>query len=541
MRGALLERLNRSPAECSEASGSEVEHAELHELLGPVDRTHAATLIKHGVYTASDVALLTDDDFAAMAIPLGVRNRLRYATRSPQQGINLPRPMTESAIRNRSAAAHAPAPAAAAAPSAAFVAAAPSFKSGTSAGPPYAALVDLEGDASFSRGVESCELPVRRVLTELHWFAHVKSLTAFLLFYIACVGLATVRMDWWTGYETLTWLAEAHENVGVLPLSQAETVSEISTYLGGSLSVVVSELKDICANCEVGITSRKEDMTFLGLEDFVCSDFDSVEGSAFYPERNCSEVDVQWAEAPTSLSAPCCSNQTLVKASVEMMTEALIYGIDFLPLTTLLNGGSDPSYDSVNYFVQVCEGAVCEGVACEGAACEGVACEGAVCGRSVWARCWWCRRCGRARTCAARSHRRSHWPLLPPPPRCSSPHSPAVDAVAGSCDQATDRLWLPSRLTAVPCGVRRVRHAAHRGAPTLALSPPCPTPTRWPRRPLRALRRRGGRAANDVDASREAPTRHVAPPSMTNSPCCHGHKAPPPPMTDSPRCHAPHD
>ena len=52
-------------------------------------------------------------------------------------------------------------------------------------------------------------------------------------------------------------------------------------------------------------------MTFLGLEDFVCSDFDSVEGSAFYPERNCSEVDVQWAEAPTSLSAPCCARTTL--------------------------------------------------------------------------------------------------------------------------------------------------------------------------------------------------------------------------------------
>ena len=35
-----------------------------------------------------------------------------------------------------------------------------------------------------------------------------------------------------------------------------------------------------------------------------------------------------------------------------MMTEALAYGITSLPLTTLLSGGSDPSYSSTEYFVR---------------------------------------------------------------------------------------------------------------------------------------------------------------------------------------------
>ena len=68
--------------------------------------------------------------------------------------------------------------------------------------------------------------------------------------------------------------------------------------------------------------------------------------TSYYPSRDCVEEDAAWALNPSSLTAPCCANATLVRASVAMMTEALAYGITELDLETLLSGGTDPSYSS---------------------------------------------------------------------------------------------------------------------------------------------------------------------------------------------------
>lgn len=108
----------------------------------------------------------------------------------------------------------------------------------------------------------------------------------------------------------------------------------------------------MCTNCLLGLTPQSRDMTYLDLEDFVCSGFDSVTGERRYPARDCEQADRAWAASPSSLTAPCCDNSTLVRASIAMMTEALAYGITELPLETLLSGGSDPSYSSTEYFVK---------------------------------------------------------------------------------------------------------------------------------------------------------------------------------------------
>ena len=131
-----------------------------------------------------------------------------------------------------------------------------------------------------------------------------------------------------------------------------EQIVDVASYLDESLALVVAELQTICSTCLVGITPHAQDMTFLGLEDFVCSDFHSSAGSQYYPPRDCAAEDAAWAAYPSSDSAPCCRNATLTRASVAMMTEELAYGITHLPLATLLAGGSDPSYDSTEYFVQ---------------------------------------------------------------------------------------------------------------------------------------------------------------------------------------------
>lgn len=209
-------------------------------------------------------------------------------------------------------------------------------------------------DARYTRLVDEEHrlLPMRRAVMGLRRLSKLKSLLNFLIFFCAYIALSTVRLDWWHGHETLAWLGTAHVTARQPVLSRAETVAEIASYLDASLSEVVAELKQICSHCEVGLTPQSQDMTFLGLADFICSDFDSTVGARDYPPRDCVAEDRVWARHPSSLTAPCCDNATLVRASVAMMTEALAYGITRLPLATLLSGGTDPSYSSTEYFVQ---------------------------------------------------------------------------------------------------------------------------------------------------------------------------------------------
>ena len=209
-------------------------------------------------------------------------------------------------------------------------------------------------DDSYERLVdgETRQLPMRRSLMALRRVSKLKSFIAFIIFYVTYISLSTVRLDWWHGHETLVWLRQAHVHAGVQELDKAEEVSQVADYLDRSIARVTGELYHLCDACEVGITPRSRDMTFLGLEDFVCSDFDSKIGQRDYPSRDCEAEDRTWAASPSSLTAPCCANATLVKASVAMMTEALAYGITELPLETLLSGGTDPSYSSTEYFVK---------------------------------------------------------------------------------------------------------------------------------------------------------------------------------------------
>lgn len=195
-------------------------------------------------------------------------------------------------------------------------------------------------------------LPMRRALMELRHLSKLKSLGSFGVFYLAYVSLSTVRLDYWHGHETLVWLEDAHAGAGVEPVTHATTVEDIAAYLDGNLADVIKELKGICSKCEVGVTPQQGDMTYLDLEDFVCSDFDSVVGSAVYPSRDCWAEDRLWAKSPSSLTAPCCGNATLVRASVAMMTEAIAYGLTELPLARLLSGGTDHSYSSTEFFVR---------------------------------------------------------------------------------------------------------------------------------------------------------------------------------------------
>ena len=197
----------------------------------------------------------------------------------------------------------------------------------------------------------SLQLPLRRTREELRTLDGMKTLVNFVLFFCTFALLTMWRVDWWKGAETLHWLNEAHDEVGRRPISETETTAQVATMLEDGIPTVISHLKSICLTCGVGVTPEQQDLAFLGLDAFVCSDFDSLPGKTTYPRRDCPEVDASWAARPTSDSAPCCGNATLVTASIAMMVEALVYKTTTMPLDTLLSGGSDPSFSSTEFFV----------------------------------------------------------------------------------------------------------------------------------------------------------------------------------------------
>ena len=141
------------------------------------DQVLLSTLLKNGVTTLDDVRLLSADDYKELSVPIGARNRMKswlaVAARSATRTRRGDRSMSDGTLNAD------------------------------------------RGDGYSRLEHDERELPIRRVLHDVRQCSGCKSLVSFLLFYAACVWLATVRMDWWTGHETLVWVSEAHENVGV--------------------------------------------------------------------------------------------------------------------------------------------------------------------------------------------------------------------------------------------------------------------------------------------------------------------------------------
>ena len=208
---------------------------------------------------------------------------------------------------------------------------------------------DLESVADKSN---FAVVPVRHVLAELRWLAGCKTLVLFFMFFFSYSLLSTIRVDWWKGSETLQWVQDAHDELRLKSIDKTETTAEVASMLEDGLPAVIMHLKSICVTCGVGLTPQVQDLAFLGLDSFICSDFDSHEGVNEYPRRDCVDSDADWAASPSSNSAPCCGNATLVRASIAMMVEFDAYGKTTLPLAMLLSGGSDQSFSSTEYFVE---------------------------------------------------------------------------------------------------------------------------------------------------------------------------------------------
>jgi hypothetical protein len=163
-------------------------------------------------------------------------------------------------------------------------------------------------EAAVRRTAIPNALPARRVLRYLHWVGQAKRILLFLLLYGLFAYVCSMRMDVRTGAQTLSWLQQAHENVGLKPLDQLDNVQQVASLMEDGVATVVGELETICSQCAVGLTTSKVDLRFLGLESFICSDFISSVGSEHYPPRDCVTADSAWARDPSADSAPCCKN-----------------------------------------------------------------------------------------------------------------------------------------------------------------------------------------------------------------------------------------
>ena len=179
-------------------------------------------------------------------------------------------------------------------------------------------------------------LPLRKVLLHLQWMGSCKSLLQFTVVYVLFAGLNSMRIDWTTGSATLRWLRDAHDAADCRSLDQLSTIDGVADMMQDGLPRVVRALTvDICPGCSVGVTAHEADLRFIGLESFVCSGFDSQRNSEFYPERDCAAQDAAWALAPSSDSAPCCHNTTLLRASIAMMAMHARTGVTRQPLSVL--------------------------------------------------------------------------------------------------------------------------------------------------------------------------------------------------------------
>lgn len=147
-----------------------------------------------------------------------------------------------------------------------------------------------------------------------------KSFVLSLMFLITYVTLNTVRIDFGYAHATHERYLEARRVLHVPAFEDYRAISGIADFLDTSIPAIAASLHATqCRNCGFGITKHRTSLSSIGLEEFACSDFLSTAGSSKYPSRDCPAADAEYAMHPSAEHAPCCTNVTLIKASMSMM------------------------------------------------------------------------------------------------------------------------------------------------------------------------------------------------------------------------------
>jgi hypothetical protein len=99
-------------------------------------------------------------------------------------------------------------------------------------------------------------------------------------------------------------------------------------------------LKDLCSTCAIAITPKPEPIRLLSESDFICTDFEVLaDGKGAGPLRSGCRgngprkianlaVDLAWVRDPSTATAPCCKNLTVMYASLYLLgTSAVLEDI----------------------------------------------------------------------------------------------------------------------------------------------------------------------------------------------------------------------
>ena len=143
----------------------------------------------------------------------------------------------------------------------------------------------------------------------------------FLGFFSMYLIKITIQIDWTYASDTLSLYDLARTNIQAIEYQDRTSLALNIDYLGKDFDHLTTELAThVCKDCDVALTDDAKDLQDLSLTSFICSDFLSTADSNNYPSRDCPAADADYSAGPSADKAPCCINQTLVQASMAIMS-----------------------------------------------------------------------------------------------------------------------------------------------------------------------------------------------------------------------------
>ena len=143
----------------------------------------------------------------------------------------------------------------------------------------------------------------------------MRGFVLYAIFFIVYAVNCRQKSSWETASETYGLYLRAQSDASVRPFDEMSNFVDSGQWLLDLGLQIAPALDKVCTNCRLGLTAEATALSQLGLDRFVCSDFDSTVGSvcrsnpcahcaAFhawlclactgndnYPERNCTEAD----------------------------------------------------------------------------------------------------------------------------------------------------------------------------------------------------------------------------------------------------------
>ena len=155
---------------------------------------------------------------------------------------------------------------------------------------------DFKGAEDSRAVVLACHVSDRlQALGKLRQFA------IFAVFFILYLTIVDIRSDWPFARLTYERWEMAIHDLNVEEFNQHTNMGETIKFLDTEVPNIFFVLKmSKCQNCEVALTDIAVDLSSLSLLQFICSDFDSTEGSSDVM-RAVTKRGEDWAPWPCEL------------------------------------------------------------------------------------------------------------------------------------------------------------------------------------------------------------------------------------------------